>query len=87
MLGKLVADFLRELDRKTLVYIGQSCEQLVDVRADFIGKLLYPGRVAEPVRFPSLGEDLVELALCVASGFPDSLLTLVFLFPGCLCRQ
>ena len=87
MLGELVTDFLRELDRKTLVYIGQSCEQLVDVRADFIGKLLYPGRVAEPVGFPCLSEDLVELDLCVVSGVRDTLLALVFLFLGRCCQR
>ena len=72
---------------KTLVNVGQSCEQLVDVRADFIGKLLYLSRFAEPVRFPSLGEDSVKLALCFASCLLASMLALVFLFPGCFCCQ
>ena len=67
---------------RLLVNAGQSCEQLVDVRADFIGKLLCLSRFAEPVRFPSLGEELVELDLCVVSGVRDTLLVLVFLFLG-----
>jgi len=80
VLGELVTDFLREIDPKTLVYVGQSCEQLVDVCADFIGKLLHLSRFAEPVRFPSLGEDSVELSLCLASCFLASMLAFMFLF-------
>jgi len=85
VLGELVTDFLREIDLKSLVKVGQSCEQLVDVRADFVGKLLNLSRFAEPVRFPSLEEDSFELHLCLDSCFRASMLA--FLFPDCFCCQ